>query len=293
MSTNEPFERQIKSIRIPEIDIRERVRKQLMTDNKSRTRAWKSKPTMLTAAALLIMILSGFASAAFIGLHNQNGQLIFSLKGYDDNNRAYSLPEEIVERFLQSIQPGEAIAIYSPAGNPDRHVSVQEKPIEIYEYEELKRRVPQHSFHLPSDLPDNVLFKSGVVHHLLGHPDIDRLIRQSEANGGEAVSEKVPVYQHQVQGVTLQFALEGNEYTAAMYEGSVWHTMYTDMSEIEGSRHIPVGQSEALLLMKEGKRELIWKSDKEQGDVFYRITANGQSTGSESHMVSLLELLLP
>lgn len=279
MSTYNHWERQVKQLRIPEIQIQDRVMNQLAITgahtNQRRWSGWKRKPVLLIAMILLFLFATGFASMALIHLYDQDGRVVLTVKGYNADNSKYELAEEDRMKYMNLLQPGEAIAIYNPVGNPDRIVYVLEKPFEITNYHALSSLV-QPAFRLPEELPEHLGYRSGAVYHLLGESNIQQLIEQSEANGGEAVWEKVEV-KEDIKGVTMNFIIQGQEYTASLYEGSYWHTVYTDLEKWQDTQVITIGQSEGVLYRQEGRSKLMWMSDQGQGDVFYQITANGQS----------------
>lgn len=285
MSTYNHWERQVKQLRIPEIQIQDRVMNQLELAHvgahasQKRWSGWKRKPVMLTAMILLFLFATGFASMALIRLYDQDGRVVFTVKGYDADNSKYELAEEDRLKYMNLLQPGEAIALYDPTGNPDRIVLVLEKPFEITDYHALSSLV-QPAFRLPEELPEHFGYRSGVVYHLLGEPNIQQLIEQSEAIGGEAVWEKVEV-KEDIKGVTMNFIVQGQEYTASLYEGSYWHTVYTDLEKWQDTQVISIGLTEGVLYKQEGRSTLMWMSDQGHGDVFYRITAGGQP-GEES-----------
>lgn len=278
MSTHDHWEMQVKQIRIPEIQIQERVMNRLAGGgayaNQKRLPVWKRKPVMLTAMLLLFLFATGFASITLIQLFHQDGHVLFTVKGYDAHNSKYELAEEDRMKYMNLLQPGEAIAIYNPAGNPDHIVSVLEKPIEMTDYHALSSLV-QPAFRLPRELPEHLGYTSGVVYHLLGEPNIEKLIEQSEVNGGEVVWEKVEV-KEDIKGVTINLMFQGREYIASLYEGSYWQTMYTDLEQWKDTQVIPIGQSEGVLYKREGRSVLMWMSDQEQGGVFYQILSQGQ-----------------
>lgn len=78
-----------------------------------------------------------------------------------------------------------------------------------------------------------------------------------------------------------------------MYQGSIWNTVYTDLKRMEETRIIQIRQSEGLLMFNEGKTVLVWRLEKEQGDVFYRITTYEQLDKAESNIIALLNLIIP
>jgi hypothetical protein len=78
-----------------------------------------------------------------------------------------------------------------------------------------------------------------------------------------------------------------------MYQGSRWNTVYTDLKRMKETRIIQIRQSEGLLMFNEGKTVLVWRLEKEHGDVFYRITTDEQIVKAESNIIALLDLLIP
>lgn len=289
MSIEKLFESKFKVTEFPEIDVKERVMKQISLRKDQQQYKLKTKVTVIAVSTCIFLLLTGFASAAIIGLKNQSGQFIFSLKGYDEENSSPTLAEEIVQEHLEKIQPGEAIAIYSPYSNPDNVVTAQEKPIYYYELEEFRTSVLDERFFLPATLPDNIIFEKGLSHHKLGYPDTTDLINQSQANGGVIVSEKIPVYE-EVQGITMEFTIDGEKYEVFMHDGSKWHTVYTDLKKVEDTRTIPFENSEVLLVLRDSQQELIWKT--EQPDMFYSIKAQGNEADKELKMMTLLRALI-
>lgn len=287
MSIDHLMEQQIKQLQFPEINVQDKVMKRLDSTTMKHT----NHRLILAVVVLIFLIGTGFASVTFINLYNKSGSLAFSVKGFDENNTAPVLTEELSKKYLELIKPGEAIAIYSPVRNPNNIVSVLEKPIEIYSLKELRQYVEQ-SFLVPRDIPSHVIFKSGTVHHLLGQPNIQQLISKSQARNGEVVSEIMDV-KDEIHGVTMNFLVNGNEYSASMYQGGRWNTVYTELKRMKETRIIQIRQSEGLLIFNEGKTVLLWRLEKEQGDVFYRITTDEQLDKAESNIIALLNLIIP
>lgn len=285
------MERQMKRLQMPEINVQDQVMKRLDNSTMKQTYRVRNNRVILAVIVLLLLLGTGFASVTFINLYDKEGSLSFSIKGFDKDNPAPVLTQELSKKYLELIKPGEAIVVYNPVGNPGNIVSSLQKPIEIYSLEELRQQAGS-LYHIPEELPNYVVFKSGVLHHELEDPDIQHLISKSQASNGDVVSEKVD-FKNEVHGVTMKFIVKGNEYSASQYQGSRWNTVYTDLKDKKDLRVIQVRNSDGLLMLDEGRTILMWRSEKEQGEAFYYLSTKGLPSNTESQLVSLLELLIP
>ncbi|MFD2114338.1 hypothetical protein ACFSTH_00860 [Paenibacillus yanchengensis] len=291
MNRDSGLERQLKNIEIHYIDVREQVMEQIAAKHEKRRRIRYSKPQIIIASIAVAGLLTGFAATAVVGIHNEQGKLIFSIRGFNDDNLPPLEQVEVVDQYVNQLQPGEAIAIYSPVNNPENIITVRDKPIIYEQLEMLKANVPQDQFDIPALDANNIQFKRGYVQYELGRPDSSRLIDESIQNDGKTVVEKVPVLD-QILGVTMFIEMENQEYIVSILEGSRWQTLYTDLEKVKAHRTIVTEHGDALLIEREDGQQLMWKSDDGQQDLFYEMSVQGKSEAGADRLVALLQFLL-
>lgn len=292
MSADLRLEEQIKQLQFPEVSVSDQVMEKI-TAKKLRRPIWHQNRIVFTCAIFIVLLGAGFSTAKWIQLYHKNGDLLLSVKNFDANNpkpnSVYS--EDMINKFLNEIQVGEAIAIYDPSQNANGIVLAREKTKTLFSWEEVKN-VVKGEFPIPAELPAGLMFQEGYVYHELGLPDMTMLRNQSEAKKGQVVFEKV-VVKDKITSAVMKVSISGVEYTISLNEGSRWDTVYTDLTNMKQLKKIPIGRSEALLSLDEEATVLRFRSEASQGDVYYTITASDTSPHTEKQLLYLLELLLP
>lgn len=286
MSADEQIEWKLKQLKVPEVDVQAKVMGQIVRANSPQS--IMHKRMVLTVTILIFLVGTGFASFTFMNLYHDNGSIAFTVENDNDANSRPILTEEMSAKFLSLIEPGEAIAIYNPEGNPDHIITSREKPMEITHYPSFRERVG-NSFVLPEHIA-GYHFVHGVIHHVLEPPDIDRLINDSQKQNGEIVFEKIRVTP-EIYGLTMTLLGNGDEYLVSLFQGERWNTVYTDFKKIEKSKVIKVLGSEGFLSFEEGKAIFLWRKKIGGQDIFYRITTNEASKDMETTLVMLIEHL--
>lgn len=285
------IERRIANMWIPEIQVKDQVMGKLSNPSAIAPLSKRSSRWLLAAAIVLLLLGTAFISLRAINLYRDDGKLSFTVKNYDETNRAPVLQEELREKYLEMLKPGEAMAIYNPIDNPSQVVTVLQKPEEFADMEEMRLRV-QTRFPIPTALPSGMSFIGGTIHHSVGQPDIEKLISRSQAEGGTVTWEKISV-DSEIHGVTLNVSKGGSEYAGSIYNGSRWKTVYSDFTKMKETRILPINGTEGLIVSDEGTTALLWRSEPEQGSFFYRITTGNQTTSSDLDLLAVLNALLP
>jgi hypothetical protein len=288
MNVREPIERRIQAIRIPEIDVSEKVMARLESRERT-TRGWGLRRRwVLACAAVLFVLGTGYASATWIELLQQDGRPAMVVQTFDSDNPE-PIARKLAETYLSKIAPGEAIAVYDPSAG-DR-VSVLEKPI-VYDRFDRLRSAVNGAFPLPETLPADVSLREGRVYHELEHPDIGMLEEQSRLNGGQAAYAAVQVKESPV-GLALILSHAGREYSVTMGEGRVWSTIHTDLNRKKETRVVNIRGTEGLMAISQDEAVLHWRSPRELGDVYYRISTAPGAEQLDAVLASVLERLLP
>lgn len=288
MNIDHQLERQLGNMEIPQINVHDQVMQRIQTARKS-SYHFRFRGVVLTAIIAVLVLGTGFASVMFINLYNQDGQLTFSIKGLDKDNTEPILTDQQTKEYLQLIEPGEAIALYIPDGNPQNIVSIFQKPIEITDYAQLQFQV-RDTIYLPKDISSPFEFMYGIVHYEVEEPTIQRLIKKSEENNGNIVFEKLKLTE-EVMGTTLYFNIDGEEYSVAKMKGDRWNSLYTNMDKMKQKQKINVNGSEGLLSYQDGNAEFVWHSAGSAEDAFYSISTKETSNHIESNIVALVESL--
>ncbi len=288
MNIDHQLERQLGNMEFPQINVHDQVMQRVQTARKSSYR-FRFRGVVLTAIIAVLVLGTGFASVMFINLYNQDGQLTFSIKGFDKDNTGPILTDQQKKEYLQLIDPGEAIALYIPDGNPQNIVSTLQKPIEITDYVQLQIQL-KDNIYLPEEISSSFEFMHGIVHYAVEEPAIQRLINKSEENNGNIVFEKLKVTE-EVMGTTLYFNIDGEEYSVAKMKGNRWNNLYTNIDKMERKQKINVNGSEGLLSYQDGNAAFVWHSAGSAEDAFYSINTKETANHVESNIVALVESL--
>lgn len=291
MNKGNEWSRRLMNIQVPQVDIKEQVMSELTNKSRRNTVVWYRKPQMIIASIVVTALLSGFITTSIIGIHNDEGKLIFSLRSFNEEQQAPLLQQSVMDDYLATIEPGEAIAVYSPVNNPQHIVTARDKPIIYEELDELLANITDGSLYIPNLAANDIVFKQGFIQYELGKPDHDLMIAKSVQNNGETVVEQVPVLD-QINGVTMFLEVDNQEYTVSMLEGSRWHTVYTDLSQVKTHQTIATNNGDALLIERKDGQQLLWKSNVGEPDFFYKISVEGKSAVEAEQMVALLQLLI-
>lgn len=288
MSMSQQWERQIKGMQFPEIDVHHQVMGCLNTSPRF-SRKVKQK-WIISVAVLLFLFGTGFASANFIQLRFEDGSLALSIKSLDDDHSSI-YPEEMTDSYRQLLEPGEAMGLYNPNGNPQQIVTSFERPLETLNYGELRERV-EPFVALPAQISAPFVFQKAVIHHVIENVDVQQFISQSEAEGGKIVARKLNVTD-EIHGVTLQFLAGEDSYSAAMLDGKSWSNIYTDLSKLKRTQVIPVMGSEGLLAYKDDMVIFMWRTTLGSQDLYYEIKTNESADEAETVILELLNILAP
>lgn len=289
MSMAQNFEQQVSDIKIPEIDVHDRVTAAI-SSRKNKKNIVHPKLLIAAVISLLFIVGTGFASVKIINLYNEQGEQWVSIQPFNEENaKPETTTRGVSDYYLTLIEEGEAIAVYHPDNNKDQVVYVRSKPVEYRQWDKLVND-SRHSFSLPSSLSDKFDFQFAIIHRAAVEPNKDSLIEESRTNGNKVTYEKLKLLE-EVLAVTLNFIIGDYNYTVTMSEGRSWETVYTDLFHNVGSQKLKVSGIDGFLTTDEYGTKMLWRSSDEMGDVFFDVSTSNTSPHVAEELTSLLNQL--
>lgn len=287
------LEQQISRIRMPQMDVHDRVMSEIQKlEQTSRQRKGWKRTLVLPLIFVMALVGTGFAYIHAIELFNASGERVLTIDSYDNSNAAGPLISEAEwKQYDSQLQPLETIIIYQPYDNPQKIVSSYTKPELIQDYQELRRRLGAQ-FGLPASLPDGYQFKEGSANVLVHVPhewmeELRILGDESGRTATRTIQDK-GLQGLQVDGVTLKMDVAGHDVVISVLEGQRFETLMTNREDHVRQSIVTINGVEGYVATVDGKQKLIWRSGNDASSLYYSLETTDVSEEGKQRLVELL-----
>lgn len=190
------IEEALKQASVPQIDVRKQVMTTIRNNQIQRESVRVKKKVMLIVAACLVFgVTSAYGAIKIFELKNDKGEVVVQINKTEnapvlDHRKTYM---EKINKVRESLKPNTAVVVYVATDNPNKKVSLLQKPITSEDRTVLQKEAG-NLFTYPSELAGGYLFKSGFVEHLMiTDYDKEALYKEAEQTKQDVVIKELKV----------------------------------------------------------------------------------------------------
>lgn len=281
MNIRMDLEQHIGDLKVPEIDIHDQVMHKLST-NKQKGFTLNTKVLIASIVSLLVIIGTGFASVHFIILYNDKGDELLSIQPLVESNS-----NKISESYMNLIEYGEALALYSPDENGFWSVSTIIKPV-LYDDWGIFYKAIDHAIPISPSFQDDYIFKHGRITYEALSSDNESLIKESLANGNSVTYKKLELSES-IGLISLTVEKANDEYTISITNAEKFNTIYIDqLNDLKNITKFKLNGTEGFVSKVDNQAYAMWRSSKELGGKLYEVNSTNTTSSVDEEIKALL-----
>lgn len=285
MNLNLDLEHQIGNLSVPEIDIHDRVMHKI-SSNKQKSFTLNTKVLIASIISLLVIVGTGFASAHFIILYNDKGEELLSIQPLVPSNS-----NKESEGYMNFIDYGEAMALYSPDDNGNWSVSTIVKPFLFDDWNTFLDAI-NHTIPIAPSFNAEYKFNQGRITYKAISSDNNSLIEESQEKGNIVTYKKLEL-SGTIGLISLIFEKDNYEYTVRMSQAEQWHTIYVDaLNHANHTSKFKLDDSEGFISIADDETYAMWRSSEELGSILYQISSTNTTSKVDEEIKAIILSLL-
>jgi len=249
----------------------------------------KYKVSILVAIGLLASITTGYAAMQYYQLKNPQGEVIYQEQDVSNANvKIMDKPDPEMQAYLEkqweirdSLEPGDALAVYIVANNPKKQIVDLSKPFEYTNLAALKEKLAGQAV-VPESLPGGFVFLDGKVETGIKREyNKDALYQQAENSKTEYVEQPLErTNEMEYVGATYRAGDHSINVYISNFDEVVGNTVYMVNLDKQKKEKVKVGQLEILYTEEDqGDRvykEMVWVMETAGKQVRYRVSSSGE-----------------
>jgi len=249
----------------------------------------KYKVSILVAIGLLASITTGYAAVQYYQLKNQQGDVIYQEQDVSNANvNIVKKPDPEMQAYLEkqweirdSLEPGDALAVYIVANNPKKQIVDLSKPFEYTSLVALREKLGNQAV-VPEKLPGDFVFMDGRVETVIKREyKKEALYQQAEGSKKEYVEQPLErTNDMNYVDVNYQAGEKYMKVRISNFDDVVGNTVYMVDLDKQKKEKVKVGQLEILYTEEDRgdhvSKEIVWVMETAGKQVAYRVSSRGE-----------------
>ncbi|GED67257.1 hypothetical protein BRE01_09590 [Brevibacillus reuszeri] len=249
----------------------------------------KYKVGILVAIGLLASITTGYAAVQYYQLKNPQGEVIYQEQDVSNANvKIMDKPDPETQAFIEkqweindSLQPGDAFAVYIVANNPKKHIVDLSKPFEYTSLAGLREKLGDQAA-VPEKLPGDFVFLDGRVETVIKRGYKKEALYQQAESSKKGYVEQPLERTNDMNYVDINYQA-GEQYMKVRisnFDDVVGNTVYMVNLDRQKKEKVKVGQLEVLYTEEDQSdhvyKEIVWVMETAGKKVEYRVSSRGE-----------------
>ena len=249
----------------------------------------KYKVSILVAIGLLASITTGYAAMQYYQLKNPQGEVIYQEQDVSNANvKIMDKPDPEMQAYLEkqweirdSLEPGDALAVYIVANNPKKQIVDLSKPFEYTSLVALREKLGNQAV-VPEKLPGDFVFMDGRVETVIKREyKKEALYQQAEGSKKEYVEQPLErTNDMNYVDVNYQAGEKYMKVRISNFDDVVGNTVYMVDLDKQKKEKVKVGQLEILYTEEDRgdhvSKEIVWVMETAGKQVAYRVSSRGE-----------------